>query len=34
MIWVSWRQHRSAAFGCLAVLAGSRLSALAASRLA
>ena len=22
MIWVSWRQHRSAAFGCLAVLAG------------
>jgi drug/metabolite transporter superfamily protein YnfA len=22
MIWVSWRQHRSEAFGCLAVLAG------------
>jgi hypothetical protein len=22
MIWVNWRQHRSAAFGCLAVLAG------------
>jgi ABC-type transport system involved in multi-copper enzyme maturation permease subunit len=22
VIWVSWRQHRSAAFGCLAVLAG------------
>jgi hypothetical protein len=22
MIWVSWRQHRSAALGCLAVLAG------------
>ena len=22
MIWVSWRQHRSEAFGCLAVLIG------------